>query len=52
MTEEIYIIIVVLPVICGLFGFTLCCCDMNNSKLNKVNPNNPQMVTITFPSPV
>jgi hypothetical protein len=50
MTEETIIIIIVLSVICGLFGFTLCCCDMNNSKLNKDRPR--QMVTITFPSPV
>jgi hypothetical protein len=50
MKEEIYIFIIVLSVICGLFGFTLCCCDMNNSKLNKDRPR--QMVTITFPSPV
>lgn len=50
MKEEVYIIIVVLSVICGLFGCTLCCCDMNNSKLNKDSPR--QIVTITFQSPV
>lgn len=50
MKEEVYIVIVVLSVVCGLFGFSLCCCDMNNSKLNKDRPR--QIVTITFQSPV
>ena len=50
MKEELFIFIIVLSVICGLFGFTLCCCDMNNSKLNKDRPR--QTITITFPSPV
>ena len=48
MKEELYIFIIVLSVICGMFGCTLCCCDMNNSKLNKER----QIVTISFQSPV
>ena len=50
MKEEIYIFIIVLSVICGLFGCTLCCCDMNNSKLN--NNRQRQTITIIIPSPV
>ena len=48
MKEEVYIFIIVLSVICGLFGFTLCCCDMNNSNLNRQR----QIITISFQSPV
>ena len=46
--SEILTVIIVLSIVCCLFGFTLCCCDMNNPKLNK----NRQNITITIPSPV